>query len=483
LTPTVLLVITKLKFYCDSDPLRPDSFDLSTSFLSFFLLSFPTPLENLIMPTPHASVFTRRESNVRSYCRSFPVVFTQARGAILKDASGREYIDLLCGAGSVNYGHNPPAIKREIMEYLERDGLIHGLDLHSDAKADFLETFERHILAPRKLDYRVQFTGPTGTNAVEAAFKVARLATGRKTVVAFTHGYHGLTMGALSATANSFFRDAAGGTLGDTAFMPYCGWLGDEVDTIAIFRKYLEDPSSGLDKPAAVVVETVQGEGGINIASIQWLKDLSELCKEQDIVLIIDDIQAGCGRTGTFFSFERAGIKPDIVTLSKSIGGYGLPMALTLIRPDLDVWEPAQHTGTFRGNNLAFVAAAAAIRNFWADRVLERKVRDRARQIERCVEHVIAAHPNTEFTHRGIGLMQGLICGEPTLAKEISRQAFTRGLIIECAGADDEVVKLMPCLTIGEGTLARALDIFTAAVDAAITTHKVEVNAEEEVVA
>jgi len=434
-------------------------------------------------PTHHASIFQRRESNVRSYCRSFPVVFTKARGAILKDAQGKEFIDLLCGAGSVNYGHNPPAIKKALLEYIEDDGIVHGLDLHSAAKADFLDAFERHILSPRQLDYKVQFTGPTGTNAVEAAFKVARMATGRKTVVAFTHGYHGLTMGALSATANSFFREAAGGTLGDTAFMPFCGWLGDDVDTIDVFRRYLEDPSSGLDKPAAVVVETVQGEGGINVASVDWLRKLDRLCKEHEIVLIVDDIQAGCGRTGTFFSFERAGIRPDIVTLSKSIGAYGLPMSLVLIRPDLDVWEPAQHTGTFRGHNLAFVAAAAAIRTYWVDRALEKKVRDRARQIETALDHVITAHPGADFTRRGLGLLQGLVCADPALAKQISREAFARGLIVECAGAHDEVVKLMPPLTIGEGTLAKALDIFSHAVAAAIAVQGRSTAAETEGVA
>lgn len=434
------------------------------------------------MSPAHSSVFVRRESNVRSYCRSFPVVFTQARGAVLKDSSGKEYLDLLCGAGSVNYGHNPPAIKKALLQYLEEDGIVHGLDLHSAAKADFLETFERHILSPRDLNYRVQFTGPTGTNAVEAAFKVARMATGRKSIVAFTHGYHGLSLGALSATANSFFRDAAGGTLTDTAFMPFCGWLGDDVDTIEIFRKYLEDPSSGLDKPAAVVVETVQGEGGVNVASVGWLQRLSALCKEHGIIFIIDDIQAGCGRTGTFFSFERAGITPDIVTLSKSIGAYGLPMALVLIKPELDVWEPAQHTGTFRGHNLAFVAATAAIRTFWTDRTLEKKVRERAKQVETSLSHIIAAHPNADLSRRGIGLMQGLVCEDPALAKAISRAAFARGLIVECAGARDEVVKLMPPLTIGEGTLAKALDIFTTAVNVAVEARDAD-KVEEEVVA
>jgi len=423
------------------------------------------------MPTQtHSSIFHRRESNVRSYCRSFPVVFNQARGAILTDSSGKEYIDLLCGAGSVNYGHNPEPIKKALIQYLEQDGIVHGLDLHSAAKADFLDAFERHILLPRKLDYRVQFTGPTGTNAVEAAFKVARMATGRKLVVAFTHGYHGLTLGALSATANSFFREAAGGMLGDTAFMPYCGWLGKDVDTLAIFRRYLEDPSSGLDKPAAVVVETVQGEGGINVATVDWLQNLAALCREQEIVLIVDDIQAGCGRTGTFFSFERAGIKPDIITLSKSIGGYGLPMAVALIRPDLDVWEPAQHTGTFRGHNLAFVAAATAIRTWWADRDLEFAVGERGKQIEKTLDQLIAQYPTASFTQRGIGLFRGLVCVDPVLAKTISEEAFARGLIVETTGACDEAVKLMPALTIKKEILAKALDIFTVAVEAAVAT-------------
>lgn len=413
-----------------------------------------------------ASVFERRESRIRSYCRSFPAVFTTALGAELRDADGRAWLDFLCGAGAVNYGHNPPELKAAIIRYLEQDGLVHGLDLHSGAKQRFLHALERCILAPRGLDYRVQFTGPTGTNAVEAAFKLARKATGRRQIVAFTHGYHGLSLGALAATANRHYRRVAGGGLGDVAFLPYDGWIGG-IDSLDLLTRYLDDPASGLDEPAAVVVETVQGEGGVNVAGEGWLRGLAALCRRRGILLIVDDIQAGCGRTGTFFSHERAGIEPDIITLSKSIGGYGLPMSVVLLRPDLDVWEPGEHTGTFRGNNLAFVAAAAALETWWSDDRLQRRIAARAGELSAALEAIVRRHPG-RFAHRGIGLLQGLACSDPAAARRISRHAFDRGLVIECAGARDEVVKAMPPLTIAEEELARGCAILAGSCDAAL---------------
>lgn len=413
------------------------------------------------------STFTDHESNVRSYCRNFPAIFQSARGAMLTDIEGREWLDFLCGAGAVNYGHNHPVLKNAVIEYLASDGLVHGLDLHSTAKGRFLEAFEAKLLRPRELDYRVQFTGPTGANAVEAAFKLARKVTGRRGIVAFTHGYHGLTLGALAATANSYFRNVANVTMGDVTFMPYDGWLGQGVDTLSVFERYLEDSSSGLDLPAAVVVETTQGEGGINVASVDWLRGLASLCRRHKILLIIDDIQAGCGRTGPFFSFERANIIPDLVTLSKSIGGFGLPMSLVLIRPDLDVWEPGEHTGTFRGNNLAFVAATAAIETFWVGHDMVRTVRSRGAELAKRLQAIATKHPE-RFEPRGIGLLQGFACQDPALAKRISRAAFERGLIVECAGGRDEVVKTMPPLTISSAELQRGCDLLTEAVDAAV---------------
>ncbi len=417
-------------------------------------------------PDPRA-VFLRRESEVRGYCRSFPAVFRAAKGARLIADDGREWIDFLAGAGSLNYGHNPPEVVAEVVAYLQRDGIGHSLDLHTTAKRDFLLAFEDCVLKPRNLDYRVQFTNPTGTNAVEAALKLARKATGRSGIIAFTNGYHGMTLGALAATGNKYNRAAAGVPLSGTTFMPYDGWLGPGIDSVAVLEKYLDDPSSGVDLPAAVIVETVQGEGGINIASTAWLKRLEAAARARGVLLIIDDIQVGCGRTGTFFSFESAGLTPDIVVLSKSIGGCGLPFAVLLNRPDLDArWKPAEHNGTFRGNNLAFVAAAAALRHWWTGRAFESEIAAKGDTVRARLNAIVAANPGKKLTVRGRGLMNGLVCADPDLAARISAKCYQDGLIIERAGPHDEVVKCMPPLTIDAADLNRGLDILTAAVAA-----------------
>jgi diaminobutyrate-2-oxoglutarate transaminase len=273
-------------------------------------------------------IFEEIESEVRSYARSFPRVFNRAQGEYLYDEDGKQYLDFLAGAGTLNYGHNNPAFKKALLDYIEADGISHGLDLHTKAKAEFLETFNEKILKPRELEFVVQFTGPTGTNAVEAALKLARNIAGRENVISFTNGFHGVSLGSLAATGNSHHRGASGVSLSGSSRMPFDGYLGDGIDTTAYLDKVLSDSSSGIDAPAAVLVETVQGEGGINAASFEWLRNLEAVCRKHDMLLIVDDIQAGCGRTGTFFSFEEAGIKPDIVTLSKSLSGYGLPFAV-----------------------------------------------------------------------------------------------------------------------------------------------------------
>mgnify|MGYP002041145326 FL=1 len=328
-------------------------------------------------------IFDRMESEVRGYIRSFPVIFSQARGSTLVDEDGGEYIDFFSGAGTLNYGHNNPVLKEKLLEYVQSDGVVHGLDMATSAKKKFLETVDRVLLKPRNWQYTLQFTGPTGTNAVEAALKIARQVKGRPNVISFTHGFHGVSGGSLAVTANMKFRDASGYPLANTTFMPYDGYFGPDVDTMAYLERMLEDPSSGMDKPAAVIVETVQGEGGVNVATLRWLKELDKLCKRHDMLLIVDDIQVGCGRTGTFFSFEAAGIRPDIITLSKSLSGFGLPMSLVLMKPELDIWKPGAHSGTFRGNNLAFVTATQALETYWANTAFtadiqrkERLVRD-----------------------------------------------------------------------------------------------------------
>jgi len=320
-------------------------------------------------------IFDEIESEVQSYARSFPRVFNRAKKEFLYDLEGIEYLDFLAGAGTLNYGHNNDLFKKPLLEYIENDGISHGLDLHTKAKGEFLEAFSEKILKPRKLNYVVQFTGPTGTNAVEAALKLARNITGRENVVSFTNGFHGVSLGALATTGNSHHRGAAGVNLPGSSRMPYDKYLGENFDTTTYLDKVLSDSSSGIDKPAAVIVETVQGEGGINVASIEWLRNLDAVCKKHEVFLIVDDIQSGCGRTGDFFSFEEAGIYPDIVTMSKSLSGYGLPFAVVLIKPELDIWRPGEHNGTFRGNSMAFVTAKAAIDHYWSDDKFSKEIK------------------------------------------------------------------------------------------------------------
>lgn len=410
-------------------------------------------------------IFDRMESEVRGYVRSFPVIFNQAKGSILADESGKEYIDFFSGAGTLNYGHNNPILKDKLIEYLNTDGVVHGLDMATSAKKYFLETFERVLLAPRKMNYVLQFTGPTGTNAVEAALKLARQVKGRSNVVSFTHGFHGVSGGSLAVTANEKFRDAAGVSLHNTAFMPFDGYIGPDVDTIAYFERMLEDPSSGLDLPAAVIVETVQGEGGVNVASWRWIRELEKLCRKFDMLLIVDDIQVGCGRTGSFFSFETAGIKPDIITLSKSLSGFGLPMSLVLIKPELDIWKPGQHSGTFRGNNLAFVTAAQALDSYWSDDRFEKETRRKERIVRDWLENIVHSFPEAGFSVRGRGLIQGLVSNDkPELANNIAKQAFKHGLVIETSGAQDEVLKILPALTIENEQLTRGLELIERSV-------------------
>ncbi|HWD96130.1 MAG TPA: diaminobutyrate--2-oxoglutarate transaminase [Acidimicrobiales bacterium] len=414
--------------------------------------------------------FEEWESEVRSYIRSFPTVFDRARGSLLIGEDDTEYIDFFAGAGTLNYGHNNPLLKQSLLDYIERDGIVHALDMATKAKREFIEAFADLILTPRGLRYKLHFTGPTGANATEAAIKVARLATGRTNVIAFSHGYHGLSLGALAATAARKFRSAAAVPLGSTTFAPFEGYFGSDIDTISMLAKMLDDPSSGVDEPAAVIMETIQGEGGVNTASVEWLRRLADLTAERGIPLIVDDIQAGCGRSGDFFSFEEAGIVPDVVVLSKSLSGYGLPMSLVLIRPELDVWEPGGHTGTFRGNSLAFVGATAALRNYWADETFSRDVKRKGNLLQRRLEEIVARHPG-ELEWRGRGMMQGVASlNDPDFASRVSQEAFKHGVVIETAGAYSEVVKFLPPLTTDDETLLAGVDVVEAAIEAQFAT-------------
>jgi len=417
--------------------------------------------------------YETNESAVRAYSRSFPAVFATARGEFLSAEDGTSYIDFLAGAGAMNYGHNPRFIKRLLIDYLEGDGLTNGLDLATIAKRDFLHALDRHVLAPRGLSYRVQFCGPTGTNAVEAALKVARLVTGRTNVVSFSGAFHGLSTGSLAATGSGYYKQGLYPSLPATTAVPYPDSPLGAFDSLDLLDRLVADPSSGTEKPAAVLLETIQGEGGVYLAPVEFLTGLREWCDEHRVLLIVDDVQAGCGRTGPFFSFERAGIRPDLVTLSKSVSAYGLPMAIVLIRPEYDIWQPGQHSGTFRGNQLAFVAAAAAIRQYWADGVdgaFAREVQRKGALVQDRLRRSVTARFGVPV--RGLGLMWGVDLTGPArppwpgrAALQVSRLCFERGLIVETCGRDDGVIKLLPPLTIGDHALLRGLEILTGAIE------------------
>jgi diaminobutyrate-2-oxoglutarate transaminase len=409
-------------------------------------------------------IFAARESAVRSYCRAWPTVFDRASGSWLYDEDGRGYLDFFAGAGALNYGHNNPVLKQALLDYLAGDRVIHSLDMFTVAKRDFLTAFDELVLRPRHLDYLVQFPGPGGANAVEAALKLARKVSGRTEVITFTNAFHGMTLGALSVTGSSFHRGGAGLPLAHATPVPFDHALNGQTPDFLWLECLLDNRGSGLDQPAAVIVETVQGEGGINVARPEWLRGLAALCQRHGILLIVDDVQMGCGRTGPFFSFEAAGITPDIVCLSKSIGGYGLPLALTLIRPDLDIWEPGEHNGTFRGINPALVTGTAALRAYWQDDALERATQAKGDRVSATLTALARSVPGTPMVNRGRGLAHGLAfeCGE--LATKVSTAAFERGLLAETAGPQGETVKLLPPLTITDAELNQGLDLLSDAV-------------------
>jgi diaminobutyrate-2-oxoglutarate transaminase len=403
-------------------------------------------------------VFETLESEVRSYCRSFPTVFAKASGCQLWDRDGREYVDFFAGAGALNYGHNNQRIKAKLIDYLMDDGITHSLDMATEAKEKLLERFHDVILKPRKLHYKVMFPGPTGTNSVESALKLARKVTGRDLIMSFTNAFHGMTIGSLSITGNESKRKGAGIPLTNSISMPFDSYFGSEADTVSYIERFLEDNGSGISLPAAIILETVQGEGGINVASFEWLRKIEELCRRWNILLIVDDVQVGCGRTGPFFSFEPAGIYPDIVCLSKSIGGYGIPLAMTLIKPQYDLWEPGEHNGTFRGHNLGFVAATEAL-SYWEDDQFSREILEKGEKVRLFLEMLAQHYPEMEAEVRGRGLLQGIEIGVDGLAEKICAAAFERGLIMETSGPNSEVVKIMPPLTIDEKGLEKGLTI------------------------
>lgn len=419
------------------------------------------------MNAPHTEdVFAQWESELRSYSRLYPTVFHSASNARQTDETGRSYIDFFAGAGVLNFGHNNARMKQAIIEFIERDGVAHSLDMQTTAKRDFIQAFVDTVLKPRGMDHRLGFVGPTGTNAVEMALKLARRVTGRCSVVAYTSGFHGMTLGALSATANAYFRNAAGVPLDYVVRQPFgcetpclgCHY-GCGLDSVHALRAQLENPSSGMEAPAAFLVEPIQAEGGVHVASAEWLRAVQQLAHDVGALLILDDIQAGCGRTGSYFSFDGIGLDPDIITLAKGIGGFGTPLALNLVKPEHDAhWQPGEHTGTFRGQGLSFVAGREALAYF-SDDVLMAAVREKGQRMAARLRAFTDVHRGHALQVRGKGMMQGLDLGDGALAREVLGRCFRDGLLIGACGSGGATLKLIPPLTIPDEDLDEGLDI------------------------
>lgn len=402
--------------------------------------------------------FEKYESNIRSYCRKWPVEFVSAKGSIYKDTEGNEYIDFFDGAGALNYGHNPDYIKEKLIKYLESDGIVHALDMYTVPKENFINYFEEKILKPRKLDYKIAFPGPTGTNSIELALKLARKVKQRPYIWAFTGAFHGMTLGALALTTESAARKAAGVPLNYTVHIPAPYSMGGNFDSIAYMEQLLSDDHSGYEKPAAIIIETVQQEGGIHVFSKEFLKDLRALCDKYDILLICDEVQIGCSRSGTFFSFERADIVPDIVCMSKSIGGYGIPFAVTLFKKEVDVFKPGEHNGTFRGCQLSMVAGLAAL-EMTVEQDIPAQVRRKEKIVKEYLDKEIKPLLKGKMGIRGIGLSWGIEFNDGKLARAVLDKCFEKKLIIELAGSYDSVLKIMPSLVIEDELLLKGLNI------------------------
>ncbi|MDX1318550.1 MAG: aspartate aminotransferase family protein [Oceanospirillum sp.] len=407
-------------------------------------------------------IFEQWESEIRGYSRAYPTVFASASNARQVDEAGKSYIDFFAGAGVLNFGHNNPHMKQAIIDFIQADGVAHSLDMSTTVKREFISAFAETILKPRNMNYKMQFMGPTGTNSVEAALKLARRVTGRHHVVAFSQGFHGMTLGALACTANQYFRNAAGVPLTNVSHAPFETNLGCGASCMKTLREAFENSSSGYEPPAAFIVETIQAEGGVNVASEAWLMELQKLAKDLGALLIIDEIQVGCGRTGSYFSFDKMGLDPDIICLAKGIGGFGTPLAMNLVKPEHDAhWQPGEHTGTFRGQGFSFVAGREALRYF-EDDALMALTRERGAMVSDRMTALAAEYPN--FSTRGKGMIQALDTKDGEAAKAIARECFDNGLLVGPCGVGGQVIKLIPPLTIPDDDLEEGLNILERAV-------------------
>ncbi|AMP15008.1 2,4-diaminobutyrate 4-transaminase family protein [Collimonas pratensis] len=429
-----------------------------------------------------------RESGARTYANSIGVVIEKGRLARVTDSAGKDYLDCLSCAGTLATGHNHPYILAKVEEFLQSGHVLQALDMTTPAKYRFLvklleclpPEFARHV--------RFQSCGPSGADAVEAALKLFKTATGRRTVLAFHGAYHGMTAGALALTGNLTAKRQVASIMPDVHFLPYpysyrCPFgLGGEqsdVTSLAYIERMLTDPESGVTAPAAMIVEAIQGEGGVIPASAKWLRGIREITARLDIPLIIDEIQTGFGRTGDMFAFEHAGIVPDAVVISKAVGG-GFPLSMLLYHEKYDTWQAGAHAGTFRGNQIAMVAGAACLEVIQAEQLVA-QARAKGNYLETRLRE-LACRFSILGDIRGRGLMWGIEVIAPdaapdaigsypadgAMARTIKQRCLANGLIIETGGRHSAVLRLLPPLIISEQELDEAIDKLSRSIQEAL---------------
>jgi len=419
----------------------------------------------------------QRESNARVYPRHFPFAIAEASGSFIRDLDGNVFIDFLAGAGVLSLGHNHPGLVAKVIEQL--GVLTHGLDMPTIAKDAFTDAQLSMLPEPMRDRMKIQFCGPTGANAVDAALKLCKTATGRGDVISFQGGFHGSSHAAMALTGNVSQKRTISNGMPGVHFFPFSSCsrcplaLNPETcqtNCVALLERALEDPNGGIPLPAAVIMEMVQGEGGVIPARKEFVQRVRALTRNLDIPLVVDEVQTGCGRTGTWFAFEQYDIEPDVIIASKALSGIGQPVAIVIYDKKLDVWAPGAHTGTFRGNQLAFAAGAETVRIVRRDGVLG-NVRALGMQVAArlaCLGH----HPGV-LEVRGRGLMWGIELADPgdgrsitEVAEQVQARALRNGLIVELGGRDDCVVRMLPPLNVTEEVLDLALDILLDAIDA-----------------
>lgn len=431
------------------------------------------------------------ESNVISYPRKFPLCIIKANGCWITDANQKLYLDCLAGAGTLALGHNHPRIKATLQNFLHTDLPLHSLDITTPVKDEFSE-YLLNLLNRSDTQYSLQFCGPTGADAVEAAIKLAKIHTGRSHIISFSGGYHGMTHGALALTGNLNPKQEITGLMPDVHFMPYpheyrCpfGLGGDEGIRSSLYylEQFLNDVESGVKKPAAIILEPIQGEGGVVVAPDYWLKKISEIAKRNNILLIVDEVQTGFCRTGKLFGHYYADIEPDIIIMSKAIGG-GLPLSLLAINKEIDSWQPGGHTGTFRGNQLAMAAGLETLKILREENILD-NVNDKGK-------YLISALRNLQSYYKCIGNIRGrgLMIGieivddrqplddmsnypaDSLLATAIQNACFENGLLLEKGGRNGTVLRILCPLIISESECSELIKRFEKALKQALASSR-----------